>query len=50
MQSFKSWLFLVVASTSTGVPKIIDPSVPDRRKFFLYFQNASSCIVYMFDR
>ena len=50
MQGFKSWLFLVVASTSTGVSKIIDPSVPDRRKFFLYFQKASSCIVYMFDR
>ena len=50
MQSFKSWLFLVVASISTGVPKIIDPSVPDRRKNILYFQNALICIVYIFDR
>ena len=50
MQGFKSWLFLVVASTSTGVPKIIDPSVPDRRKYSLDFQNASIYIVYMLDR
>ena len=29
----------------TGVPKIIDPSVPDQRKNIWYFQNASICIV-----
>ena len=50
MQSFKSWLFLMVASTSTGVARIIDPSASDRRKYILYFQNASICIVYMFDK
>ena len=31
------------------VPKIIDPSVPDPRKYILYFQNASICIMYIFD-
>ena len=31
------------AFSDTGVPKIIEPSVLDRRKYILYFPNDSSC-------
>ena len=48
--AFGSFLFGSHRMDSTGVPKIIESSVPDRRKYIFYFQNTSACIVYMFDR